>query len=398
MESTGSYWQNIYTELIKNDFEVYLVNGKFTKTMNKKKTDVIDCQWIQKLHSLGLLPRCFLPDEATEKLRTLCRHRGNIIAAKATTSKRMQKYLKLLNFRLDIVVKDITGLTGLKIISEICNGNTDAKKLAKHRHYNCRKSETEIAKALVGNNREDFLFGLKQEYQKHNFLIEQLQDCDAQIAKLLDTYIQSKDDIIDEAPSEKPYKRINKNSIKTVDLNIVAFQYFGGVDLLEIPGISHGTVLSIMSEIGPEGLNKFPTAKHFTSWLRLAPNNKISGGKTISSKVPKGSNRLKIAFRNAAYSIARLKDSPLNKFYKRMLFKKGSTKAITATARKLATIVWNMITKKLPYQSQEEYLFLDQKRKKIAQIRKNISKFGINPNDLGIFTRPEYEAAHDNKT
>jgi len=398
MESTGDYWQNLYSELIKNDFEVYLVNGKFTKTMNKKKTDVIDCQWIQKLHSLGLLPRCFLPDEATEKLRTLCRHRGNIIAAKATTSKRMQKYLKLLNFRLDIVVKDITGLTGLKIISEICNGNTDAKKLAKHRHYNCRKSETEIAKALVGNNREDFLFGLKQEYQKHNFLIEQLQDCDAQIAKLLDTYIQSKDDIIDEAPSEKPYKRINKNSIKTVDLNIVAFQYFGGVDLLEIPGISHGTVLSIMSEIGPEGLNKFPTAKHFTSWLRLAPNNKISGGKTISSKVPKGSNRLKIAFRNAAYSIARLKDSPLNKFYKRMLFKKGSTKAITATARKLATIVWNMITKKLPYQSQEEYLFLDQKRKKIAQIRKNISKFGINPNDLGIFTRPEYEAAHDNKT
>lgn len=398
MESTGDYWQNLYTELIKNDIEVYLVNGKFTKTMNKKKTDVIDCQWIQKLHSLGLLPRCFLPDEATEKLRTLCRHRGNIIAAKASNSKRMQKYLKLLNFRLDIVVKDITGLTGLKIISEICKGNTDPKQLAKHRHYNCRKSEEEIAKALVGNNREDYLFGLKQEYQKHNFLIKQLEECDAQIAILLDTYIQSKDEIVDEAPSEKPYKRINKNSIKTVDLNIVAFQYFGGVDLLEIPGISHGTVLSIMSEIGPEGLNKFPTAKHFTSWLRLAPNNKISGGKMISSKVPKGSNRLKIAFRNAAYSIARLKDSPLNKFYKRMLFKKGSTKAITATARKLAIIVWNMITKKQPYQSQEEYLFLDQKRKKIAQIRKNISKFGIDPNDLGIFTRPEYEAAHDKKT
>jgi len=397
MESTGDYWQNLYTELIRNDLEVYLVNGKFTKTMNKKKTDVIDCQWIQKLHSLGLLPRCFLPDEATEKLRTLCRHRGNLIAAKASTSKRMQKYLKLLNFRLDIVVKDITGLTGLKIISEICKGNTDPKKLAEHRHYNCRKSEEEIARALVGNNREDYLFGLKQEYQRHNFLVGQLQQCDVQIASLLEIYIQSMDSIIDEAPTEKPYKRINKNSIKTVDLNIVAFQYFGGVDLLEIPGISHGTVLSIMSEIGPEGLDKFPTSKHFTSWLRLAPNNKISGGKRISSKVPKGSNRLKIAFRNAAYSIARLKDSPLNKFYKRMLFKKGSTKAITATARKLACIVWNMITKKVAYHSQEEYLFLDQKRKKIAQIRKNISKFGIDPNELGIFTRQEYKIAHEKK-
>jgi len=397
MESTGDYWQNLYTELIRNGLEVYLVNGKFTKTMNKKKTDVIDCQWIQKLHSLGLLPRCFLPDEATEKLRTLCRHRGNLITAKASTNKRMQKYLKLLNFRLDVVVKDITGLTGLKIITEICNGNTDPKKLAKHRHYNCRKSEEEIAKALVGNNRTDFLFGLKQELQKHDFLIQQLKECDIEIADLLKMYIASMEKTIDEAPSEKPHKRINKNSIKTVDLNIVAFQYFGGVDLLEIPGISHGTVLSIMSEIGPEGLDKFPTAKHFTSWLRLAPNNKISGGRRISSKVPKGSNRLKIAFRNSAYSIARLKDSPLNKFYKRMLFKKGSTKAITATARKLASIIWNMITKKIPYRSQEEYLFLDQKRKKIAQIRKNISKFGIDPNELGLFTRKEHAITYNNK-
>jgi len=398
MESTGDYWQNLYAELIRNDIEVYLVNGKFTKTMNKKKTDVIDCQWIQKLHSLGLLPRCFLPDEATEKLRTLCRHRANLIAAKASTNKRMQKYLKLLNFRLDIVVKDITGLTGLKIISEICKGNTNAKELAKHRHYNCRKSEEEIAKALVGNNREDYLFGLKQELERHDFLKKQLSQCDCQIASLLENYLESMDVITDEVPSEKPYKRINKNSLKTVDLNIVAFQYFGGVDLLQIPGISHGTVLSLMSEIGPEGLSKFPTAKHFTSWLRLAPNNKVSGGKTISSKVPKGSNRLKIAFRNAAYSIARLKDSPLNKFYKRMLFKKGSTKAITATARKLAVIIWNMIIKKIPYQSQEEYLFLDQKRKKIAQIRKNISKFGIDPNELGIFTRNEYRVAYNKNT
>lgn len=397
MESTGDYWQNLYTELIKNNIDVYLVNGKFTKTMNKKKTDVIDCQWIQKLHSLGLLHRCFLPDEATEKLRTLCRQRANIIAAKADASRKMQKYLKFLNFRLDIVVKDITGQTGIAIIDAITKGEHDPIKLAKKRHYNCKKSEEEIAKALHGNNREDFLFGLQLEYDRYNFCLAQLEQCDIHIAQLLKAHIESMTDVTDEVPAKKDHKRLNKNSIKTVDLNIVAFQYFGGVDLLDIPGVSHGTVLSIMSEIGPEGLKKFPTAKHFTSWLRLAPNNKISGGRRISSKVPKGSHRLKVALRNAAYSISRLKDSPLHKFYKKIAFKKGGIKAITATARKLAVIIWNMITKKIPYKAHEQYLFLDQKRKQIAMVRKKIAKFGIDPNELGIFTRPEYKLAYNKK-
>jgi len=205
-------------------------------------------------------------------------------------------------------------------------------------------------------------------------------------------------DVIDELPSDKKHKRLNKNSIKTIYLNIIAFQYFGRVDLLEIPGVSYGTLLSIMSEVGPNGLDNFPTAKHFTSWLRLAPNNKISGGRRISSKVPRGSHRLKVDLRNAAYSIARLKDSPLNKFYKKIAFKKGGIKAVTATARKLAVIIWNMLTMKIPYRAKEEYLFLDQKRKQIAMMRKKMAKFGIDPNDLGIFTRPEYKLAHDKKT
>lgn len=169
MESTGDYWQNLFAELIKHGFEVILCNGKFTKHAKGKKTDVKDARWIQKLHSLGLLTSSFLPDESTEILRTYCRHRTNLIHLASGASRKMQKYLKFLNFRLDVVVKDICGLTGLKIIEEICKGNLDPNMLAEHRHYNCRKSEEEIAKALHGNNREDFLFGLKQEFEAYQF-------------------------------------------------------------------------------------------------------------------------------------------------------------------------------------------------------------------------------------
>ena len=159
---------------------------------------------------------------------------------------------------------------------------------------------------------------------------------------------------------------------------------------MEIPGISYSTILTLMSEIGPTGLEKFPSSKHFTSWLRLAPNNKANGGRVMSSKVQRGSNRLKVALRNAAYAISRLKGSRLNKFYKKIAFKKGSKKAITATARKLAVIIWNRITKKMPYQAKEGYLFLDQKRQQLAQIRKKMIILGLDPNQQDVFSRPEY--------
>lgn len=164
MESTGTYWQNLFTALQSAGFDVLLANGKFTKNIKGKKTDVLDCQWIQKLHSLGLLSGSFLPDSATEQLRTYCRHRTNILDMAASTSKKMAKYLRLMNFRLDVVVNDICRLTGLSIISLICDGETDPQKLAALRHGNCRKSEEEIAKALQSNGRKDFLFALSQEF------------------------------------------------------------------------------------------------------------------------------------------------------------------------------------------------------------------------------------------
>lgn len=388
MESTGDYWQNLFAELIKNNFEVILCNGKFTKHAKGKKTDVKDARWIQKLHALGLLTSSFLPDEQTEILRTYTRQRGNIIHQAAAASRKMQKYLKFLNFRLDVVVKDVCGLRGMKIIEDICNGNLDPYQLAKHRHYNCRKSEDEIAKALHGNNREDFLFGLKQEFDTYRFLQKQLKACDKQIDGFIKTYFRSKPDLKKLKTEAKPHKRENKNAPAIKNFNQLAYQYFGGVDLLAIEGLSHSTVLSIMAEIGPDGFKKFNSSKQFVSWLRLAPNNKISGGKVLSSKTPKGSNRLKIALRQAANAIGNLKDTHLSDFFKRVAFRKGRQAAVSATARKLGVIIWTMITKGIAYQPPREYLFLDQKRKLglVKRIKKQIDKFDLKPQDIGFST------------
>lgn len=388
MESTGNYWQNLYTELIKNDIEVILANGKFTKNIKGKKTDVLDCMWIQKLHTLGLLSGSFLPDEVTSILRTYSRQRTKMLELAAQSSSRMQKSLKLLNFRLDVVVKDICGLTGMKIINDIVNGNLNPYELAKHRHHNCKKSEDEIAKALHGNNREDYLFCLKQDLEAYHSFKNKIEECDKKIKIFIEQYFNSLDNVVDDLPVAKPHKRKNKNSPKNMDLNVIAYQYFDGVDLMQIEGVAHSTILTLMSEVGPEGIKKFQSGKQFAAWLRLAPNNKISGGKTLSNRTPKGSSKLKIALRNAANVVGNLKDGHLAKFFKRIAFRKGRQVAITATARKLALIIWNMVFYKQQYNPPEEYLFLDQKRKLgiVKRMRKKIEKLDLTKEELGFYT------------
>ena len=374
MESTGSYWQNLYAELQNSEIEVILTNGKFTKNIKGKETDVLDCIWIQKLHSLGLLSGSFLPDLQTEHLRTLVRHRGNLIQSAAKASKRMSQNMRLMNLRLDVVVKDIVGLTGLKIIQEICNGETVGKELAKLRHGNCRKSEEEIAKALQSNNRQDYLFVLKQEFGKYQSIQQLIIECDIEIKNLLDEFINQDDVKKSLYIDKKVHKRINKNTPKNIDLNLIAYQYFDGIDLYAIEGFSHGTVLSLMSELGEKGIQKFKNSQQFTSWLRLAPNNKISGGRVLSSRTPKGSNRLKIALRQTANAIGNLKDTHLSNFFNRIAYRKGRSVAVSATARKLAVILWNMLYKKQQYNPPTIYEYLDQKRKrKVIQLQKQIA-------------------------
>ncbi|MCJ8498926.1 transposase [Chryseobacterium salipaludis] len=193
MESTGTYWQNLFSTLVGQGFDVILVNGRQTKNIKGKKTDIKDCQWIQKLHSLGLLSASFLPDSDTDTIRTYSRHRQNLLKQSASCTRRMQKYLRLMNMRLEVVVRDIVGLTGSCIIEAFLNGEYKGEELAKLRHYNCRKSEEEIAKALLFNGRKDYLFALKQEWDSYKHLQQQIMDTDLQIDRLLKEFIEKDD-------------------------------------------------------------------------------------------------------------------------------------------------------------------------------------------------------------
>lgn len=384
MESTGTYWQNLFSTLVSNSFDVILVNGKQTKNIKGKKTDIKDCQWIQKLHTLGLLSNSFLPDSDTDLIRTYSRHKLNLVNQSANAVKRMQKYLRLMNMRLDVVVRDIVGKTGAQIIEQFIAGEKDGKILAKNRDANCKKTEAEIAKALQYNGRADYYFALKQEWSTFQHLQNQITETDSMIADLLKNIIDKDQNKKQHIATQKPHKRKNKNSNKATDMNQIAYQYFEGVDLMAIEGLSESTIMSLISEVGIEGIKKFETSKQFTSWLRLAPNNKISGGKVLSHHLPKGSSRLKLALRNAANAIGQLKEGHLVDFFRRINFKKGRAAAVSALARKLAVIIWNMVTKGISYNPPTPYLFLDEKRKLriIKRIKKQIDKFDLTTDDF----------------
>jgi hypothetical protein len=290
--------------------------------------------------------------------------------------------------RLDVVVNDVVGLTGTKIITAFIAGETKGKNLAKYRHYNCRKPEEEIAKALQYNGRADYLFALKQEWETYQHIQKQIDQVDVQIKKLLEDIIDQDDNKKQHVANKKSYKRKNKNTIRGTDMNQISYQYFEGIDLMELEGVNDATIMAIISEIGLEGIKKFSSGKQFTAWLRLAPNNKISGGKVLSHHIPKGSSRLKIAFRNAANAIGNLKEGHLADFFRRINYKKGRATAINATARKLAIIIWNMLAKGQNYNPPTQYMFLDEKRRLglVKRLQKQITKFEIKPEQLKFAT------------
>lgn len=381
MESTGSYWKVLFDTLQSKGFEVILVNGQQTKNLKGRKTDIQDCQWIQKLHSLGLLSGSFLPDYFTEQLRTYFRHRQYLLEQAASYIKKMQKSLRLLNIRLDIAINDITGHSGQDIIRTILNGERDAAVLASLANFRIKKSKEELKKALTGNWRNDHLYELRDCFEMYHIFHEKIDGCDRQIEQFIQQELGSIDAYEIKTPEVKTKKKANKNSPK-FDVRTLGYYLHNGVDLMEIEGVSHSTLLCFMAEVG-NNIKKFPTSNQFVSWLRLNPNRKISGGKVLSSHTQKGSNMLSSALKRAANVIGNLNEGALALFFKRIAYRKGRMAAIVATARKLAVIIWNMMVKKTSYEPPNTENYEKQIRlKQIKSLEKKIRKLEVKPHEI----------------
>lgn len=277
MESTGVYWMPVYEVLAERGFEVCLVNARHIKNVTGRKTDVLDCQWIQQLHTYGLLHASFRPSEDICALRALVRQRDMLISYRSGHIQHMQKALEQMNLKLTEVVADITGLTGLTIIRAILKGERDAQTLAGYRHPGCVRSEEEIAKALQGHYRDEHIFALKQAVELYDFYTQQLQACDEQIEARYSDFVPQVDIVQNPPPSSRQRQRPGKGNTPTLDLRTQLYQ-MAGVDLTQIDGVNVLTAQKVISEIGLD-MHKWPTVKHFTSWLNVCPNNQITGGK-----------------------------------------------------------------------------------------------------------------------
>ena len=335
MESTGVYWVPVYELLEERGFEVLLVNARFAKNVPGRKTDVSDAQWLQQLHSFGLLRSSFRPRDAIVRLRTYLRHRERLSQNAAGHIQRMQKALVLMNVQLQHVVTDVTGVTGMRIIRAIAGGCTDPATLAAMRHDRCYNSVSIIEQALTGQYRPDNVFILRQELALYDFYQEQIRACDCEIETVLKELNQGL-----EAPPEHIPKRRHRIAKQEIAFDARAELYkLVGRDITQIHGIGTSVALTLVGECGDD-MTKWPTAKHFTSWLGLAPGNKISGGRLLSSRTQRNSNRASNALRLAAVGVGRAQTA-LGAFYRRLGARVGKAKAVTATARKIAILFYN---------------------------------------------------------
>ncbi len=382
MESTGIYWMPAFEILESHGLEVRLVNARYVKNVAGRKTDVEDCHWIQQLHTYGLLNTAFRPDEEVCALRAYMRQRDNLVANRASHIQHMQKALRQMNLLLDNVVTDITGKTGLTIIRCIVEGERDPLQLAKHRDPHCKKTEQQIARSLKGHYRAEHLFALQQSVELYDVYDEKISACDRALASQLKQF-DSKADDSDNMP-DKPVKKRKSSSSPDFDVRSELYRVTG-VDLTAIDGIDENTALKILSETGTD-MNRWPTAKHFASWLGLSPENKISGDKILSCKTKRIPNRASKALRMAAYSLTNSK-SALGGYYRRMRSRLGAPKAITATAHKLARFIYSMLKNKTEYidLGQDHY---EQEYK--ARVLTNLKK---KAKDMGYLLIPEEQTA-----
>ena len=327
-------------------FEVLLVNARHLKNVPGRKSDVVDCEWIRELHSVGLLRGSFRPPEALIALRAYLRHRQTLIESAGTYAPRMQKALIQMNLQLSVVISDITGVTGLRILRDIVAGQRDPEHLAQHRDHRGRASKAEIVAALTGHYRLEHLFVLQQNLELFDTCQTQLAACDVAIEAHVRTLIADVTTPATPGPAPRVTRKPRENEPR-FEIRTPLHRLTGGVDLTQIDGITPYTALKLISEIGID-MTRWPTEKYFTSWLTLAPKNKISGGRLLSSRTQPSANRAAAILRMTAMSLGRT-DTALGAFYRRLAARIGKPQAITATARKLAILVYRTLKGDLVY-------------------------------------------------
>lgn len=343
MESTGVYWIPLFELLERRGFEVKLVDARHVKNVSGRKSDVLDCQWLQQLHTYGLLAGAFRPSDEVCVLRSYLRQREMLTQAASMHIQHMQKALQQMNLLLHNVVSDITGVTGMKIIKAILAGERDPRVLARNRNERCQNTTATIAKSLVGNYREEHLFALRQAVDLYETYQAKIADCNQAIIKQVET----QPDISDDGPPTPEKQVPARDRLRDgVDVRDLLFKK-SGVDLFAIPGLAADTLLTLASEVGFD-MTPWKTEKHFASWLGLCPGTKISGGKVLNKKTKRNPNRATQAFRMAAASLYR-SQTALGAFYRRIKSRAGGKQAVTATAHKIARIYHAMLTQGTSY-------------------------------------------------
>jgi transposase len=376
MESTGVYWIPIFELLEARGFEVYLVNAQHIKNVPGRKSDVQDCQWIQRLHSYGLLSASFRPEAEMVVLRAYLRHRAMLIEHRAPHVQHMQKALHQMNVQLTQVLSDITGQTGLAIIRAIVAGERHPVTLAQKADPRCHSSQEQIAKALTGNYRAEHVFALQQSLALYDAYGQQLVECDHQLER---QYAARKPRFDPDdphhplGPDPKPQSR-RKNG-PHFDVRTPLFKLVG-VDLVAVGGFDESTAQTLLAEIGTR-MSRFPTDKHFCSWLGLAPHNDITGGKVVRRRTRPTHNRAAQALRMAAQAAGN-SQSAIGDYFRRMRARSGPAAAVTATAHKLARIVYHMLKYHQPYNPLTPEAYHEQLRQReLKSLQRRAAKLGL---------------------
>jgi len=372
VESTAVYWIPVMQVLEEYGLEVYLVDAREAKNMPGRKTDVKDCQWLQQLHAHGMLTRAFRPADAVCVLRSYWRHRKGLVEAASMQIQLMQKSLEQMNLQLHKVLSDITGVTGMKILRAIVAGERNPVVLAQMKHPLVKSSEEIIAKALTGDWRPEHLFTLQQALELYDVYQQKILDCDREIEAYMKT-LESHGD-----PKSSPPRPTGKRRKNQAHFDLRKQLYtWTGVDITVLPGINAMTAQTVLSESGID-MSRFATEKHYSSWLGLSPNHQITGGKVRKRRTRKVRNRAAAALRVAAQSLHKSKTA-LGAYYRRMRARLGPAKAITATAHKLAILIYRMLKYGMDYVEQGQKAYEKQyQQRKIQMLLKHAKQIGYN--------------------